>query len=246
MITSESIDQIAVAMAKAQAAITPADKANTNPAFRSKYADLAAFWDAARNPLTANGLSVWQDVTSNETGACITTRIMHTSGQWVEFGPLCVPADKRNAQGVGSAITYGRRYAFAAACGLVSDDDDGNAAVESTSSRREESRRTNGQNGSVDVGGEIVETSITDVKRSSDGKRFSVQLGTGAWVTTFKEDLAQRAKAHKGTGEIVRVVLKRNGDHLNILALTLVESEGTAPDAALPMPPAVNDSEVPF
>lgn len=263
MITSESIDQIATAMAKAQAAMVPAEKANTNPVFRSKYADLSAFWEAARKPLSDNGLAVWQDVTTNEMGACVVTRVTHTSGQWMEFGPLCVPAGKRDAQGVGSAITYGRRYAFAATCGLVSDDDDGNDAVKSTNERnhehrqepRQETRASNVDsvsarkaNGTaVDIGGEISETSVESVTKSGDGKRFGVKFVTGEKSWTDNEAMAQRAKQHAGTGEVVRVITKRNGDLLTLLSLTLVETDGgvtSKPPATIP--PAINDDKVPF
>lgn len=135
MITSEQIQDLAAAMAKAQAAMKPAIKDSTNPAFRSKYADLTAVWDACRGPLTANGITVWQDVLATDSGIAVTTRLTHASGQWVEFGPLIVPLTKRDAHGVGSATSYGRRYGLSAAIGIVADDDDGNAAVASTDVR---------------------------------------------------------------------------------------------------------------
>jgi hypothetical protein len=82
-----------------------------------------------RKPLGDNGLVVLQDVTLGEHGVSVTTRLVHVSGQWVEFGPLTVPLTKRDAQGVGSATSYGRRYALLAALGIVAEeDDDGNAA----------------------------------------------------------------------------------------------------------------------
>lgn len=131
MTTSEQINEISAAMVKAQAAMKPAIKDANNPAFRSKYADLSSVWDACRQPLTTNGIAVWQDVTLDEVGISVSTRLAHTSGQWVQFGPLTVPLGKRDAHGVGSATSYGKRYALAAAVGIVSgDDDDGNAAVE--------------------------------------------------------------------------------------------------------------------
>jgi hypothetical protein len=131
MTTSDHINEIAVAMAKAQAAMKPAIKDATNPAFRSKYADLASVWEACRNPLTSHGIAVWQDVTMTIDGIAVTTRLVHSSGQWVEFGPLIVPLVKKDAHGVGSATSYGKRYALSAAVGIVSDDDDGNAAAAS-------------------------------------------------------------------------------------------------------------------
>lgn len=129
MITSESINEIATALAKAQAAMKPAIKDANNPAFRSKYADLTAVWDACRGPLTSNGIAVLQDVTFLSDKVAVTTRLVHSSGQWMEFGPLPVPSAKQDAHGVGSATSYARRYALSAAVGIVADDDDGNGAV---------------------------------------------------------------------------------------------------------------------
>lgn len=138
MKTSDQINEIAGALAKAQATMTPAIKDATNPAFRSKYADLTAVWEACRKPLTANGIATVQDVEATENGIAVTTRLTHTSGQWIEFGPLVVPTAKKDAHGVGSATSYGRRYALSAAVGIVSDDDDGNAAVGRQQARQEQ------------------------------------------------------------------------------------------------------------
>lgn len=132
MNTSEQINEVATALAKAQAALRPATKDATNPAYRSKYADLTAVWEVCRVAFAPFGLSVVQDVTSGNGGVCVTTRIVHSSGQWIECGPLCVPLGKQDAHGVGSATSYGKRYALCAAVGIVADeDDDGNGAVES-------------------------------------------------------------------------------------------------------------------
>ena len=132
MKTSEQINDLAAASAQAQGAMKAALKDSTNPHYKSKYADLTAVWDACRGPLTDNGLTVWQDVVSPETalGIGVITRIVHSSGQWVEFGPLIVPLSKHDAHGVGSATSYAKRYALAAAIGVTSEDDDGNAATE--------------------------------------------------------------------------------------------------------------------
>ena len=131
MRTSEQIHEIATALAKAQAAMKPAIKDAINPAFRSTYADLTAVWEACRAPLTSHGIAVLQDVESTVDGIAVTTRLVHSSGQWVECGPLVVPLAKHDAHGVGSATSYAKRYALSAAVGIVSDDDDGTAAVAS-------------------------------------------------------------------------------------------------------------------
>lgn len=126
---SEQIDKIAPAWVAMQTALQPATKDATNPAFRSKYADLPAVCEAAYAALHANGLAAMQDVNTTDAGVDVTTRILHGSGQWFEFGPLTIPLSKRDAHGVGSATTYGRRFSLSAAVGVVADDDDGNAAA---------------------------------------------------------------------------------------------------------------------
>jgi hypothetical protein len=129
MNTSETINEIAGALAKAQGAMKPAVKDANNPHFKSKYADLASNVEAARAPLADNGIAVLQEATTGERGISVATRLVHSSGQWIAFDPLTVPLSKQDAHGVGSALTYARRYALGAALGLVAEDDDGNAAV---------------------------------------------------------------------------------------------------------------------
>jgi len=124
---SEQINELATALAKAQGKITGALKDSANPFFKSKYADLAACWDACRQPLSDNGLSVIQVPESDETGVTVVTLLAHSSGQWIRSSLHMKPKDT-TPQGVGSAITYARRYALAAFVGLAQIDDDGNVA----------------------------------------------------------------------------------------------------------------------
>lgn len=123
-----ALDQLAAALAKAQGAMKGALKDSENPHFRSRYADLAAVWDACREPLTANGLSVVQCPGRDGEEVTVTTMLLHASGQ-VLSSTLGVRPFKPDAQGIGSAITYLRRYALAAMVGIAPEDDDGEAAV---------------------------------------------------------------------------------------------------------------------
>ncbi len=128
MNTSEQINEVATALAKAQGQITGALKDSTNPHFKSSYADLASIWDACRSALSSNGLAVVQMTDkSDKDEVIVVTRIMHSSGQWIE-GTLALPVSKADAQGYGSALTYARRYGLAAAVGIAQVDDDGNLA----------------------------------------------------------------------------------------------------------------------
>lgn len=126
---SESIADLATALSKAQGQIEGARKDSANPHFKNKYADLASVWEACRAALTANGLSVIQMPGAMEDGrVTMTTQLCHSSGQYVRE-TLSIPIGRTvDAQGYGSATTYARRYALAAAVGVAPEDDDGNAA----------------------------------------------------------------------------------------------------------------------
>lgn len=126
---SETISEFAAAFAKAQGEIENAVKGKENPHFRSKYADLGAIWDACRSPLTKNGISVIQFPRADHGTVEVETILLHTSGEWMS-DTLSLIAAKQDAQGIGSAITYARRYALASAVGVAPEDDDGNAAVQ--------------------------------------------------------------------------------------------------------------------
>ncbi len=128
---SESIKELATALAKAQGAMRFAIKDANNPFFKSKYADLSSIVEAIRESLAGNGLSYMQHLHPSEKHeVCVETIILHASGQWISCGTLTVPVSKHDAQGFGSALTYARRYSLSAAVGVVADDDDGNAAAQ--------------------------------------------------------------------------------------------------------------------
>jgi hypothetical protein len=131
MQTSEAITDLAKSLAKAQGQISNAIKNSANPHFKSRYADLAAIWDTIRDPLSSNGLSILQTVNFNasERGGevVINTMLLHESGQWIK-DQLSIPIFKVDAQAIGSASTYGRRYSLQSIAGVAGEDDDGNAA----------------------------------------------------------------------------------------------------------------------
>lgn len=122
-----SLKNLAAALCKAQADMEGAKKDAKNPHFNSKYADLASVWDAIREPLTKNGLSIVQLPSSMQGGVEVETILMHTSGESLS-SVLAMPASKSDAQGFGSALTYARRYSLMAMVGVAPEDDDGNAA----------------------------------------------------------------------------------------------------------------------
>lgn len=136
MTRSESINELAAALAAAQGDMLPAKRDAENQHFRHRYADLAAIWDACRSALTAHGLAVVQSPRLVSAGESIwmvevETTIFHSSGQSIS-DTLAVPITPASPQVVGSAITYARRYSLAAFVGVApaGDDDDATAASE--------------------------------------------------------------------------------------------------------------------
>lgn len=130
MIGERPINELAIALAMAQSEIKHAEKSAENPAFKRdgkpmKYATLADVWDACREPLTRNKLSIVQLPHRTENGVSVTTILMHASGQYIESS-LEVPAGN-TAQSFGSAITYARRYTLASIVGIAPDEDDDGA-----------------------------------------------------------------------------------------------------------------------
>lgn len=122
------------AMATAFGEIEAATKDAVNPAFKqgnkvSKYADLTAVIDAIKPALIRHGLFFTQHPEPSERGVTLETWVHHAGGESLSLGKLFVPANKQDAQGYGSALTYARRYALVTAFGVPVEDDDGNAAA---------------------------------------------------------------------------------------------------------------------
>lgn len=118
---------LAKAMAKAQGELGPVLKDKTNPAFRSKYADLGAVLEAVLPALNGAGLSLIQSPSYDGSLVGVTSILLHESGEWME-ATLHMKPVKMDPQGIGSCITYARRYAALAIAGAAPEDDDGNAA----------------------------------------------------------------------------------------------------------------------
>ena len=131
MTSSETIGAIAPALIKAQSQMQGITKEGKNPAFRSKYVTLDSILDTLRPILTSNGLMLTQGSTPPWGVESITveSRIIHTSGEWIST-TVTIPVTKPDAHGLGSALTYGRRYSVSALLAISADeDDDANGAV---------------------------------------------------------------------------------------------------------------------
>jgi hypothetical protein len=125
---SEQINELAKALVAFQSEVEAAVKDAKNPHFKSKFASLESVWDVAREPLKKNGIAVIQLPDEGQDGrSVLVTTVLHTSGQFIQASMPLMPI-KNEPQAQGSAITYARRYALAAALGIIQTDDDAESA----------------------------------------------------------------------------------------------------------------------
>ena len=156
---SEKINELAGAMLKVQAEISPAIKDRENPFAKARYATLNSVVEASREALLKHGIWLVQYVVPVEVDHLgLVTRLVHAaSGEW-QASLLVMPLAKADPQGYGSALTYARRYSLATLVGLVVEDDDGEAAcgrsaknqkksAQSKTPKTEISSSTSGRNG---------------------------------------------------------------------------------------------------
>ena len=129
MKTSDNVELVSAALVAMQAEAQHANFDSKNPHFKSKYASLAEIIDTTKGVLAKHGLAIVQMPAFRENiGHVLCTRIIHSSGQWLEDEMRLNPI-KDDPQGLGSSLTYARRYSIPGICMIASeDDDDGNAA----------------------------------------------------------------------------------------------------------------------
>ena len=130
MRTSEQVDKISTAILAAMDGMPDLPKDGYNPHFKSKFTTLDSLIQHTRPHLAKYGLALIQGVgtASNDGKVAIDTRLIHSSGQWIESHSE-IDQGKAGPQQAGAAITYAKRYAWSAMLGIAADtDDDGNAA----------------------------------------------------------------------------------------------------------------------
>ncbi|HEO6300421.1 TPA: ERF family protein [Streptococcus agalactiae] len=200
---SESIIEYAKAFCKAQLEIKQPLKDKDNPFFKSKYVPLENVTEAITTAFANNGISFSQDPTTNAENGYIdvATLVMHTSGEWVEYGPLSVKPTKNDVQGAGSAITYAKRYALSAIFGITSDqDDDGNEASKPNNSSQS--------------------TKVATIKRQKT--KYQTPKISNIQVETYKSDLSDIAKT---TNQNVDELTKWLTETLKVKALEDLHTE---------------------
>jgi len=122
---SETIGELAKALSNAQKDISGARKDSANPFFKSKYADLASVQDAIKDALSSNNIAFTQFAGNEDEKVTCETMLMHSSGEWIS-SMLKMNPEKPTPAGIGSCLTYARRYGLSAICGVAQVDDDGN------------------------------------------------------------------------------------------------------------------------
>lgn len=128
---SSEIKDLVASLAKAQGVMKPAVFNRINPHFKNRYADFTSCMDACRLPLSENGIAPIQYCETVDGKLNLVTMLAHTSGQWMKSEFPLIPS-KMDSQGIGSAMTYAKRYSLCGMVGIVADeegDDDGEAAV---------------------------------------------------------------------------------------------------------------------
>lgn len=168
---------LARALVAAQKATESIKKAATNPAFKSKYADLAHVVEGVVPALNAAGVGVLQCPGYDGEYVSVTTTFLHEGGSSVS-STLNMRPSKSDPQGVGSAITYARRYALLAMAGGAPEDDDGNAASGPRNEPRPEAKRTEPAAPTLKDRADRLEATLRAVKTSPD-LRKAYDLASG-------------------------------------------------------------------
>jgi len=135
----ESRQTLINALVKAQSQMSHAAFDQTNPHFKSKFASLKSVIDAVKPALNSNGIAFLQEAVQIDGVTHIET-VFYGHNNMLRTGPVPVVADKQNAQGFGSGMTYAKRYSLSMALGIAADeDDDGNAAAKNSTGRKPQS-----------------------------------------------------------------------------------------------------------
>jgi len=248
---SPEITELAAAMARAQANMTDARRDAENPFLKSRYADLSSVRPACLGAMNAEGLSVFQfpRVTFQDTAGIfvveLETLVAHASGQFIR-DCLIVPVSKPDIQGVGSAISYARRYSLAALAGIApsGEDDDGSSA-KGASTPRELERPPEKPRPKAPPKADPSPKVIPDyekatvkvlgiVKRATtDGPTVYVISGDDhhTYLTTHAEE-AQAAKDAKAAGQAIEIGYRPTAAGKTIHFLRL-SGPGLAPEPPL-------------
>jgi ERF superfamily len=189
---SAEIGKLAEALSKAQGAIEDAKKESENPFFKSNYADLSSVWKACRKHLSGNGLAVIQAV---DLEGRLRTTLAHTSGEWIASVYPIKPV-KDDPQGLGSAVTYARRYSLAAIVGIApaGEDDDGEGAQGRPAETKAKSKKDapKDEDGNMEVAKDVLAAALELAGGSSSAAAKIIEeassfTGEGGKAVSFSD-----------------------------------------------------------
>ena len=193
--SSDSITKLTDALVKAQSVFKTIPKAKTakTGTYSYTYADLAAVFDAIRAPLTDNGLTWMQPVSTRGTDVDVTTILAHTSGEWIA-SQTTIRSQDATAQKMGSAMTYAKRYALVSLVGVAADDEDDDGAEASTKSSR--ANEPGKKQDSKALDGKVTKPQIVRLRQALrehgvNEKAFGAYLKEAYGYATWK-DIEQR------------------------------------------------------
>lgn len=185
---SDSIVELSKALAKFQANVKQPMKDKDNPFFRSKYVPLENVVEAITNTAPKHGLSFTQWALNDDSGRVgVATLLLHESGEFIEFDPVFMNADKNTAQGAGSLMTYLKRYSLSAVFGITSDeDDDGNSASQNNNQQQNTKMASDKQLGLL----HHKSKELADIHNMEHGKlKAQLKIKSGMSEIEFKQVL---------------------------------------------------------
>jgi hypothetical protein len=250
---SDTIGELAKALAAANLEIVNPSLDAVNPHFKSRYASLGAIINAVRLPLARHGISAVQTVSTDGGAVGVTTTLLHASGEWMAETAMSALPDRATVQQLGSVITYLRRYALASITGIVGeDDDDGNATTSPSAPRSEPRKPFKPQDPRTAVpppptapkATKPVPEPVAEVKAMDAypdvyegtfdilrvvvraGKPYAIQVDGKhgkAWIATTVQEYADLAKEH--VNDCMQLQVERVGDTLQIMKVTASKQE---------------------
>lgn len=202
---SETIGELAKALAVFQGEVIQPLKDKANPFFKSKYVPLENVVEAITNTAPKHGLSFMQYPVTQENKVGVVTILMHSSGEFIETDPIFTTPAKQDAQGTGSVITYMRRYSLSAVFGITSDeDDDGNQATFGNSKPAAQTKKPSNL--------------ITAEQMKTIGDKVTaISQSTGVDMAKVYQSAAAHVKINKATKELTPQEASKIIDYLATL-----------------------------
>lgn len=182
---SENINELAKGLAAFREKLKQPFKDADNPFFKSKYVPLENVTEVIDHALIGTGITYVQIPINGEGGTVgVSTTILHSSGQWMEFPPFLLKPDKANPQGYGSSITYARRYSLSSVFGITSDNDDDGNAASGNINKMQGQRANQGRTISEPTKAEAIQK-MKDLKKSIAEIKKTTQKQVDEWLFSY-------------------------------------------------------------